>query len=481
MADLLTRFAQVARTAPGRAAVRAGATVLTFADLDTRTAGLAAALRGRGIRRGDRVGVCLPRCAELVAALLAVWRAGAAFVPLDPGYPEVRLAEMAAGASITALIHRGPRPAWAGAADSVAADAGQGMFFADDQADGLAYVIYTSGSSGRPKGVLITHSCVASLVTALETAGVYAREPRVVAWNASVSFDASVKQWARVCRGDTIVVLDEADRTNPERLRALLDAELVSDLDLTPTHWELLREDLLPPAADGRVLRLLMGGEPVPERTWREIAGAAGLDGVSVYGPTECTVDVMAAPMTGDRPRLGRALPGSTLYVLDDGLRPVPPGAVGELFVAGPQLALGYLDRPGLTARTFLPDPAGSGTRLYRTGDLVRCSAGEYTFIGRTDRQVKWLGVRIEPGEIEHHLREHPAVAAAVVVVRAERLVAHVVPAGDPATPAELQRHLAARLPESMIPSKIVLADTLPVTPNGKLDLAVLATPTACP
>jgi acyl-coenzyme A synthetase/AMP-(fatty) acid ligase len=254
----------------------------------------------------------------------------------------------------------------------------------------------------------------------------------------------------------------------------------VTDLDLTPTHWEVLREDLLPAPEDGRVLRLVMGGEPVPERTWREIATARGVEGVNVYGPTECTVDAMVAPMIGDHPHLGRPLPGNTVYVLDEDLVDVRPGQCGELYIAGPQVGLGYLGSPALTARRFLPDPLGHGSRMYRTGDLAELSrTGGYTFAGRADRQVKWLGVRIEPGEIEYHLRTHPAVTSAAVVVQGQRLVAYVVLTEDEPAPADLLRHLSARLPEVMVPSKVVPLDALPLTLNGKLDLAALATPTA--
>ncbi|GAA2005539.1 amino acid adenylation domain-containing protein [Catenulispora subtropica] len=487
MARLLTRFARAVRVAPDRPAVRSGDRTLTFAELDRRSAVLAAGLVGRGVRRGDLVGVCLPRGVDLMVALLGVWRSGAAYVPLDPAYPAARLAAMAQAARLTAVVHDGPVPDWAGCAVVVppdgdgggdggdgGVDGDPGAAFSDDTVEGPAYAIFTSGSSGPPKGVLVTHANVAALVTALETAGVYGERLGVVAWNASVSFDASVKQWVRVCRGDTVVVLDDLDRFDPERLRALLDRHAVTDLDLTPTHWEILREELLPPAADGRVLRLLMGGEAVPERTWREIAAAPGLEGINVYGPTECTVDATAARMAGERPNLGTALPGVRLSILG--------GDVGELCIAGPQVALGYLGAPGLTASKFVPEPGGEGTRRYRTGDLVRrLPDGEYEYLGRADRQVKWRGVRIELGEIEDRLRECAGVASAAVTVSGERLLAHVVPTVPAAsddrvpTPRDLARHLADRLPETMLPSKIVLVDALPVTVNGKLDLAALA------
>ncbi|MFC3983805.1 non-ribosomal peptide synthetase [Streptosporangium jomthongense] len=480
--DLLSRFSATVRHAPDRPAVRHGETVLDFAELDARTARLAAALRDLGAGPGHRVGVSLPRGADLVVALLAVWRAGAAYVPLDPVYPADRLAFMAEDAETRILLHTGERPSWAGGARCLTPDATSGNDGALDlpSASAPAYVIHTSGSTGRPKGVEVSRSSVASMVTALERFGAYADRPRVVAWNASVSFDASVQQWVRVCRGDTLVVLGEQDRTDPARLRALLDEHAVTDLDLTPSHWETLREELLTPRPDGRVLRLFLGGEAVPERTWREIAGSEHVEGLNLYGPTECTVNVTTAWITGAGPHIGRPLSGCHVHVLDDALRPVPPGVTGELYVAGPRLALGYVGRPALTAERFVADPfSAPGARMYRTGDLAsRAEDGTLRFAGRADGQVKVRGFRIEPGEIEHALGAHPDVARAVVTLRGDRLVAHVVPVeGREPSPERLREHLAAGLPEFMVPSAFALVERLPLTPNGKLDVAALPEP----
>jgi amino acid adenylation domain-containing protein len=463
--------------------------VLTFAELDTRAARMGWALRARGIGPGDRVGVCLPRGAEQLVTLLAIWRVGAAYVPLDPGYPAGRLAFMAADAGVAALVGGRTRPTWAAGIELLPPDPGAGPVGPVEPAgtDGTAgalvdpaYVMYTSGSTGRPKGVEVTHGCLASLIGAYERAGVFAPEARAVALNASISFDASV-HWVRVCRGDTIVVLDERHRRDADTLRALLEEQLVTDLDVTPTHWEMLRAELLPPFPDGRSLRLFIGGEAMPRRMWREIADADGVEGFNLYGPTECTVDVTAAWIDGTTPHLGRPLPDSAVYLLDDQLRPVPDGAVGELFVGGPRLATGYVSRPGLTAARFLPDPFGApGTRMYRTGDRAHRSAdGTLAFAGRVDRQVKLRGCRIELGEVEHHLAGHPDVARAVVVLRGERLVAYVVPiAGrSPPGPAQLASHLAARVPAFMVPATFIPLDRLPTTGSDKVDLDALPAP----
>ncbi len=494
-ADPLRRFEQAVRAAPGRIAVRGGDGELSFAALDARTARLAGELAALGVARGDRVGVCLPRGASLVVALLAAWRAGAAYVPLDPRYPDDRLAFMAGEAAIRALITEPGsrfRPAGLPLVDlpglAAGQAAGQAARTAAVSPQDLAYAIFTSGTTGRPKAVGVTRGGVAALLAALEDSGAYGTEPRVVAWNASAAFDASVQQWARVCRGDTVIVLHEDDRTDPARLRALLDEHAVTDLDLTPSHWELLRAALVPPVGGhrrGTVLRLFMGGEPVPERAWRELA-AAGRDGrleaLNLYGPTECTVDATAARVSGDQPHIGRPLPGVRGYVLDGRLRQAPDGADGELYLAGPQLARGYLGRPGLTAARFVADPRGApGSRMYRTGDLVRRAAGgTLDFAGRADRQVKFRGHRVEPGEIESVLAAHPGVASAAVLMHGDeaagdRLVACCVPSGAALPPAaELLAHAAAALPGFMVPAGVVELRELPLTVHGKLDVAAL-------
>ncbi|SES17957.1 non-ribosomal peptide synthetase [Lentzea albida] len=470
--DLLSRFHDVVRTAPERIAVRDTAGALTFAELEARTAALAAVLVERGVVRGDRVGVSVPRGSGLLVALLAVWRAGAAYVPLDPAYPADRLAHMASDAAVRTTVTPEDLVVGTGAFSDLAVSA-----------DDAAYVIYTSGSTGLPKGVQATRGGVASLVDGLEQMAVYSAEPSVVAWNASASFDASVQQWARICRGDTIVVLEDAHRTEPAKLAAWLDECGVSDVDMTPTHWEMLREHLLPGRPDGRRLRLFIGGEPISVPVWRELAAADTVEAFNLYGPTECTVDTTVAVVEGDDPTIGDALPGNRLLVLDAKLREVPDGEIGELYVAGPRVTHGYLGRSGLTGARFLPDPSGeAGGRMYRTGDLVRRTEdGLLEFHGRADRQVKIRGHRVELGEIETVVRSSPAVAAAAVVVRDDlggQPVAYYVPSGL-AGAEGLREHAAAALPEVMVPTAFVEVAALPLTPGGKLDTAALPAPPA--
>ncbi len=486
-ADPLTRFLRAAEAAPERTAVQAVDGELSFAELERRTARLAEALRARGVGRGDRVGVHLPRTAELVVALLAVWRAGAAYVPLDPAYPQDRLAFVAADAGIRLLVS---------AKGGVTLPPGVGCVGPDASADAPvpaspaagpldpAYVIYTSGSTGAPKGVEVTRGGVAALMAALESAGAYRAEPGVVGWNASVAFDASVQQWVRVCRGETLVVLDEEQRADPARLTATLRKYGVTDLDLTPSHWQLLRERF---TTGDVVPRLFMGGEPIPERTWQEIV-ARGIDALNLYGPTECSVDTTVAPVDGPGPHIGEPLPGMRVRLLDAGLRPVEDGATGELYVSGPQVALGYVRRSGLTAERFVADPFGApGERMYRTGDRARRGAGGVLeFVGRADRQIKLRGYRVEPGEVEGALTRDPRVADAAVraheaVPGEPRLIAYVTaPAGGPApSPGGVLDRLRTLLPAHMIPAQVVVLDALPLTPSGKTDHQALPVPKA--
>ncbi|MGW1072811.1 non-ribosomal peptide synthetase [Streptomyces sp. NPDC002537] len=495
--DPLARFHDTVAAAPDRLAVVDGTDHLDFAELDRRTARIAALLTARGAGPGHRVGVSLPRGADLLVALLAVWRAGAAYVPLDPAYPKDRLAYMVERADVrTVLTGNGSTTTtWPTGVEALPLPGRDATRAAATPVEATprdpAYVIFTSGSTGAPKGVQTTRGGVASLISGLELAGLYDAEPRVVAWNASISFDASVQQWVRVCRGDTIVVIGETERTDPAKLRTLLDEHGVDDLDLTPSHWEFLRDSLLAPAIGGRPLRLFMGGEPVPRATWRELAAArerGEIETVNLYGPTECTVDATTAWIEGPEPHIGRPLPGVVARVLGEDLAELPDGTAGELYLAGPGVAHGYVGNPALTAQRFVAYPFARGERMYRTGDKVRrLPDGSLAYLGRTDRQVKIRGYRVELGEIETTLAGHPDVRAVAVTVHhdaeaGDRLAAYYVPAdGTSPAPDTLRDHLAAALPPYMVPSAYVGLDTMPLTVNGKVDTAALPDPGDAP
>jgi amino acid adenylation domain-containing protein len=466
----------------GRTAVVAGAASMTYARLGEESGRVAAALRSRGVQPGTRVGLHLGRHLDLITALVGVLRAGAAYVPLDPALPEQRLAFMAADCGARLILSDRPEamPAPPGVDLCRMADltGPAGISSVVPHPDEAAYVIYTSGSTGRPKGVEVTHRSLEQLFTALERR-VYTTGPgTVVGWNASVSFDASVQQWLRLFRGDTVVLVEEPARTDPEAMAGLIARHALRELDISPSHLLLLLEHLesrrLP-----QPLRLLVGGEEIGETLWKRLAalGATGtVTAVNVYGPTECTVEVTAALVDGSGPpHLGTALDGAVLHVLDGDLRPADEG---ELYIGGAFLARGYRGRPGMTAERFVAGLEGGGGRMYRTGDLVRRTEGRLEYVGRSDSQIKLRGHRIEIGEVESVLERCPGVQRAVVRLEQDT-------GGDPALVAycqgtglsakELRASAARSLPTYMVPSVVVPAFRLPLTVNGKIDHEALA------
>ncbi|WP_434599551.1 amino acid adenylation domain-containing protein [Streptomyces sp. A5-4] len=493
--DLLERFSETTALHPERVAVCVPSGSLTFRELNDRMEQIAAALLAAAVAPGSAVAVCLPRCADLVAAMLAVWRVGAAYVPLDPAYPRERLHHLARDSGARVVLTGGPLDL--DFPDGVAAldvESGherppRGTAWPVVREQSPAYVIHTSGTTGRPKGVVVTRRNIAHLVHALEQAGIYPAEPARVAWNAGLGFDASLQQWARICRGDTLVLPTDELRDDPRRFAEFLRDQRVTDLDATPSHWEVLRPHVTQAVTGPGPLRLFLGGEPVPPAMWEDLVRLSDgglVSAVNLYGPTECTVDSTAARVAGPNPRIGPPLPGVRAHVLDAALRPVAEGAVAELYLSGAGVAEGYARRPGLTAERFVADPTGpAGARMYRTGDLVRrLPGGDLEYIGRSDRQVKLRGHRIEPGEIEGVLAQHSSVSRAVATVREDRpgdrrLVAYITTALAPhdVEPAALLEHCAARLPAPMLPSAVVVVESFALTPNGKTDWAALPAP----
>ncbi|KOG77953.1 MULTISPECIES: non-ribosomal peptide synthetase [Streptomyces] len=512
--DTLPRaFARVAAAAPDAIALCDGGTELSYRELDERSARIAAGLRARGVRRGDRVGVCLERSAELVVTLLGVVRAGASYVPTDPAYPTDRLAHTVADAGLRVVVTRlaefpreggavplTPDELTAPASTERAGTAEDGPDVPEEPdgtpaPDDPAYVIYTSGSTGRPKGVAVPHRNVVALIDA--TRDEYGLGPDDT-WTLfhSAAFDFSVWEiWGCLLTGGRLVVVPYVVTRDPDDFRDLLLARRVTVLSQTPSAFsQLLRTD-----HTGLPVRLVVfGGEPLDSRMllpWFDRHPETACRTVNMFGITETTVHVTAQTVTrelalaGSR-SVGPALPGRHLYVTDERGRLVPPGVTGEIRVGGAGVAAGYLNRPELTAERFLPDPYAPDARAltYRSGDLGRLRTdGRLEHLGRIDSQVKIRGFRIEPDEIRAVLLEDPAFTAAAVVVHRDdpadpataRIDAYVVPAGGTAA-ADLQglrKRAAGILPEHMVPATVTALDALPLTPNGKLDAARLPAP----
>ena len=454
---------------------------MTYRELEEAANRLAHLLAAHGVGPGQCVALLLERSAEAIVAMLAVLKAGAAYLAIDPGLPAARIGFMLDDAAPIAAItstglrsrldghdlaghryrrprhrhlsrHRLPAPA----------------------PDDIAYLIYTSGTTGVPKGVAISHHNVTHLAESTPT-----HLPAAQVWTQchSYAFDFSVWEiWAALLGGGRLVVVPESVAGSPEDFHALLVAEQVNVLTQTPSAVAALSPQGLESAA------VLLGGEACPAEVvdrW-----APGRVVINAYGPTEATVYAsMSAPLTAGSgaPPIGAPVSSAALFVLDGWLRPVPAGVVGELYVAGRGVGVGYLGRAGLTGSRFVACPfGGAGARMYRTGDLVWWGAdGQLRYVGRADEQVKIRGYRIELGEVQAALAGLDGVGQAVVIAREDRpgdkrLVGYVTGTADP---AEIRAALAERLPAYMVPAAVVVIDALPLTPNGKLDTRALPAP----
>ncbi|MFE2378170.1 amino acid adenylation domain-containing protein [Streptomyces sp. NPDC059398] len=492
------QFAARAREHPQDTALVSGAVRLTFGALDARVNALAARLAENGAGPGTRVAVGLPRSADLVVAMLAVMRTGAAYLPLDPTYPADRLAYMIEDSRPVALVathgsaaRTDPagglplvEPDAAGPATSPAAPAGSTRPGPRD----AAYVIYTSGSTGRPKGVVVEHRSLSNLLAhhrrEAHTLAERALGRRLrVALTAATSFDASWDPVLWMLAGHELHIVDDDTRRDPEALVAFLVERRIDAIETTPSYLrQMITAGLLgSPVHHPRVIAL--GGEAVDDALWSRLADHQDLLVFNFYGPTETTVDAVTTRISGGTPAIGRPVSGARAYVLDSALHPLPVGATGELYLAGEGVARGYSGRPGLTADRFLPDPFGApGSRMYRTGDLANWSDdGTLEFAGRSDQQIKVRGYRVETGEIESALRSLPGVDEAAVTLAApadggvERLAAYLVSRTGPAPVfPDIRDALADTLPEHMVPTAYAAVERLPLTPNGKLDTAAL-------
>ena len=491
---------QVERSPDAVAAV-CGDETLTYRELNRRANRLAHSLRGRGVGPDVLVAVCMERSLEMLVGLIGTLKAGGAYIPLDPTYPAERLAFMLEDAQARILLtqeHMAGRFAGHHATvlcvriDEAPLDVlTEANLRSAATADHLAYVIYTSGSTGKPKGAMITHRGLVNYLTWCTKAyEVEAGEGAPV--HSSISFDLTVTGlFAPLLVGRRVRLLPErlGLEALAEAMRAGANYSLVK---ITPAHLALLSRQMSAQEARGRTRAFVIGGENLLAETlrfWQEAAPDTRL--VNEYGPTETVVGCCVYQVPHGRHRsgsipIGRPIANTRLYVLDGHMQPVPIGVPGELYIGGDGVARGYLHRPELTAERFVPDPftSDAGTRLYRTGDLVRYRAdGHLEFLGRLDHQVKLRGYRIEPGEIEATLGQHPAVCEAVVVVREDppgdqRLLAYLTMRGEGSAPEEsLRAFLRRTLPEYMIPSAFVTLDALPMTPNGKVDRRALPAP----
>ena len=500
---LIGLFEASVAAAPERIALAFGDDQWSYADLDARASRLARRLvREHGVKPGDLVGHCLERSLEMVVALLAIMKAGAAYVALDPGLPPERLAHMLADSAAPVVLTQARLAERLGGAHAArvleldgevgADDDGEGSFAALARADTLAYVIYTSGSTGLPKGTLNLHRGPSNRVRALQRQFPLTPEDRVLL-KTPLSFDVSVWElfWP-LSVGATVVLAEPQGHKDPQYLARTLARQAVTVVHFVPSMLQMFLRSA-DVAGSGALRYLMTSGEALSyELQIRCIEAFPGVALINHYGPTETGIEVtwwrFDAPRADRVVPIGRPIANNHIHVLDGEGQTVPIGVAGELHIGGAQVGEGYLNNPTLTAERFVTlTPRGAPERLYKTGDLVRWMAdGEVEYIGRLDNQVKLRGMRVELGEIENKAREHPAIEQVVVTVDGElsdqRLVCYLVAKQDVAEApvrliAELRRFMAQSLPGYMTQCGYLLLDRLPLSPNGKVDRLALPRP----
>ncbi len=491
---------QVART-PDATAVVFGDQPLTYRELNEASNRLAHRLVEIGLSPGKLAAICMDRSLHMLVAMLAVLKAGGAYLPLDPEYPEARLTHMLAdSAPLVLLTSEALREHLPENTNIVSVDSPElreslsVLPVAGPEVWPLpqhpAYVIYTSGSTGTPKGVIIQHSALSAFLDAMNAEVGFDSGGTHLAVT-TIGFDISILELLLpLCHGARVVLASREDARDAARLTALIGSAQANSMQATPSHWDMILQAQPECLKD---VRILSGGEALPRELARRLYAGAHRGVYNLYGPTEATIwagthKLSAADVSDDAPPLvtiGHPLANYRMYVLDHCLEPRSVGVAGDLYIAGAGLARGYLNRPGLTAERFVADPfATLGERMYRTGDVARWHAdGTLEFLGRADQQIKLRGFRIELGEIEAALKSDSSVAQAVVMVRddhpgGKQLVAYLVAGGDTAPDeTNLRRTLSERLPDYMVPSAFVILDALPLTPNGKVDRRALPAP----
>ncbi|MFC6017988.1 amino acid adenylation domain-containing protein [Plantactinospora solaniradicis] len=475
-------FGRSVARVPDAVAVVADGVELTYAGLAERAGRLAGYLRSQGVGPESVVALCLPRGVEMVTAILAVWQAGGAYLPVDVKLPVERLAFMLADSRAMLVVGTGDvlDDLPVGQAPMVAVDdpmvVGAAPLVAPVGVDpgALAYVIYTSGSTGAPKGVAVTHGSLVNYVGSVSQRLGWAAGGRFGLLQPQVTDLGNTVVFSSLATGGQLHVLDEASVLDPRAVADYLTEHRIDHVKVVPSHAMALSARAVLPARS-----LVLGGESAPP-SWvgSLVREAAGRPVFNHYGPTETTIGVATADLSelsGPDVPIGTPIANTRLFVLDERLAPVPVGVAGELYVAGAPVARGYVGRPGLTAERFVACPFGVGERAYRTGDRVKWTTqGQLVFLGRADDQVKIRGFRVEPGEIETALRAYPGVEQAAVIVREQQLTAYVVTDGDV---DEIRGYVGSRLPDYMVPSAIVALPELPLTDNGKLDRNALPDP----
>jgi len=474
---------KVAEDFPRKAAVISGDRHVTYSELEERASGLAARLVAAGVRPDHLVGLCVDRTENMVAGLLGIMKTGAAYVPMDPGFPAERLAFMCGDARMAVIVAERSTQA-------VVAGSGAKILLLDDgsgaEAPAIrpsskggehpAYVMFTSGSTGLPKGVVVPHRALGNFLHSMR------REPGLCAGDTllavtTLSFDISgLEIFLPLTTGATVVIASKEAQADGNLLAGELRKHVVTVMQATPATWRILLDSGWEGSPQ---LKVLVGGEAVPRELVNRLVPICG-SVWNVYGPTETTIWSTAGKLDcgGGPVLIGRPIDNTQVAIVNSAMQLQPLGVAGEMLIGGDGLALGYLNRSALTAEKFVPGPGGNPAPFYRTGDLARRFAdGSIECLGRIDHQIKVRGFRIEPGEIEAQLEKYPGVLQAVARVHEGRLLAYVRAASREDLSPSLRRHLSATLPDYMVPSRFIFLDVIPQTPNGKVDRQALPLP----
>jgi amino acid adenylation domain-containing protein len=471
---------------------------VSFLEVNQRANRLAHRLIAEKINVGDHVGILLPRSIDLIVAVFAILKAGGIYVPLNPEYPTQYLTDIVNDSGVKCVITDDilssklftdqvcliSLSTWQSQATEFS-DENPNLSISSKQ---NAYIIYTSGTTGRPKGVLVKHYSVINLVKGLQTSILQQYpQPLRLSLNAPLSFDVSVKQITQLLNGHSIAIIPENIRYDGEDLLNYLATHQVNIFDCTPSHFKILMAAGLVSRTDLAIRAFFLGGEAIDNSLWTKLIHETKFDFYNGYGPTECTVTTTKTKIDHNVsiPVLGRPIPNAQVYILDDYLKPVPIGVIGEIYIGGAGVATGYLNRSKLTEEKFLPHPYSSDikSKLYKTGDLGSFTKeGIIRFHGRNDQQVKVSGYRIELGEIEHTLRSHNKIKDCFVHIvdinHQKQIVAYLVFNPDNKIDLkEVKQYLRKCLPAYMVPSFIIPINEIPLTQHGKINLKQLPNP----